>query len=789
MEREKLIQLVTAAQHGDTRALDTLFNQFYNDVYYFALKTVKDEELACDITQETFVEIINTINNLQEPAAFVKWMKQIAYHQCTRYFKKKKDVLVDEDEDGNTVFDILTEERAEFIPEEAIDQKDFRNTILAMLDELSEEQRAATLLYYYDELSVKQIAQIQEVSEGTVKSRLNYARKSLKSAVESYEKKNNIKLHSFAFLPFMLWLLKSTAEETAVAAAAAPGVAATVTAATGVTLTSTATTVATTTAVTTTAAAVGAEVVAKTVAIPLVTKVVAAATAGLIAIGGAGLAISNYLETTAHTHIWATAGCETPKICESCGAVDGEPLGHIWVEAACETPKRCERCEVTEGESLGHKWIEATCQVPKTCERCDVIEGEVLAHTYVDHYCSECGKGEFSEGLAYILVDGEYAVTGIGSCTDTEIVIPPTHQDIPVTTIRWNAFWNCSSIVSVIIPDGVTEIGGGAFGGCVNLRHIVIPDSVTAIGSMAFERCSSLVRIVIPNGVRNIGSQAFSICEKLEEVLLPSSLRRIEDMAFAHCPNLKEIQVDENNQYYCSDEYGVLFNKAKSELICAPGALSCSYTIPDGVISIAAYAFEYTDVTEVSIPASVTNIGDLSFAGCTELIGIRVDENNQYYSSDEYGVLYDKSKTILINAPGAMQGSYSVPNGVTSIGQFAFHMCALDEIVLPDGLLVIEEGAFWSSTNLRSVVIPAGVVSIGRNTFYNCSALTSVVIPPSVKTIDGGAFQDCRALASIMFEGTIEQWLAIEKEALWNHSILATEVICADGNVALEEVW
>lgn len=116
MEREELIRTVTAAQNGDSEALNTLFNTFYNDVYYFALKTVKDDDLACDITQETFVEIINTLGNLEEPVAFVTWMKKITYHQCTRYFKKKKDVLVDEDEDGNTIFDTLTEERAEFIP-------------------------------------------------------------------------------------------------------------------------------------------------------------------------------------------------------------------------------------------------------------------------------------------------------------------------------------------------------------------------------------------------------------------------------------------------------------------------------------------------------------------------------------------------------------------------------------------------------------------------------------------------------------------------------------------------
>ena len=92
MEKEKLVSLVTKAQQGDNNAMNELFNAFYNDLYYFALKTVKDEETALDVTQEAFVEIINTLSNLKEPAAFVTWAKQITYHQCTRYFKKKKEL-------------------------------------------------------------------------------------------------------------------------------------------------------------------------------------------------------------------------------------------------------------------------------------------------------------------------------------------------------------------------------------------------------------------------------------------------------------------------------------------------------------------------------------------------------------------------------------------------------------------------------------------------------------------------------------------------------------------------
>ena len=124
MEQEKLVSLVKGAQSGDAASFEELFEAFYNDVYYFALKTVKEEYLACDITQEAFIEIFNTIQNLKEPAAFAAWMRRITYHQCTRYFKKKKDVLMVEDEDGNTMFDSLADDDASAIPSEMLEKDD-----------------------------------------------------------------------------------------------------------------------------------------------------------------------------------------------------------------------------------------------------------------------------------------------------------------------------------------------------------------------------------------------------------------------------------------------------------------------------------------------------------------------------------------------------------------------------------------------------------------------------------------------------------------------------------------
>lgn len=206
MEKEKLINIVLSAQSGNSAALNDLFNAYYDDIYYFALKTIEDENLAYDITQESFIEIFKTLGKLNKPEAFLSWSKTIVFHQCTRYFKKNRDVIVDEYEDGGTIFDAVPEDNAEFIPGAALDQEDFKKTILAMIDKLSEEQRSAIMMYYFDESPIKQIAEIQGVSEGTVKSRLNYARNSIKASVKDYENKSGTQLYSFSFAPFVKWM-------------------------------------------------------------------------------------------------------------------------------------------------------------------------------------------------------------------------------------------------------------------------------------------------------------------------------------------------------------------------------------------------------------------------------------------------------------------------------------------------------------------------------------------------------------------------------------------------------
>ena len=566
MEREQLTTTVRAAQQGDEKALSLLFNTYYNDVYYFALKTLKDEDLACDITQETFVEIINTLQDLKEPAAFVTWIRQIAYHQCTRYFKKKKEVLVEEDEDGNTVFDTLEESREEFIPGEGVDKEDFRATILGLLDTLSEEQRSAVLMHYFHEMSVKDIADAQQVSEGTVKSRLNYARKSLKKSVEDYEKKHDVKLHCAGVLPLLLWLFASAGKEV-MPVAAAKTVAGGVAAATGVPValstgggvaTATATAAAAVTAASTTTtvtAAAGTGLIAKIAALPLTVKIISGIIAVALVIGGVGTAITlgDNLEKDGLLHNQnntSDQGSNVPSLQPNPEAICGNIV-----------PKGCkytmnDGTVLTEGEYM-----------PQNMQKFEYLTTPEYTYRYNGSgwQVRVIDQGKEQYGVLYSKVNGVPVVNLSYTFEDCENMTVAPQIPKEVTNLSFT-FRNCSSLIEApVIPDGVTELWG-TFDGCSSLTKApaipqgvtdmdytfrdcsslveapVIPDGVTELWA-TFEGCSSLTKApVIPKGVTNMNSTFWGCSSLVQAPVIPNGVTDLS-LTFAGCRSLTKAPV------------------------------------------------------------------------------------------------------------------------------------------------------------------------------------------------------------------------------------------------------
>ena len=393
--------------------------------------------------------------------------------------------------------------------------------------------------------------------------------------------------------------------------------------------------------------------------------------------------------------------------------------------------RECTVCHEKEQEivsATGHTFSEAWSKDDTyhwhaaTCGHTDEVSGKA-EHSWDDGICSVCGAPKPSEGLDYTLFgDGTaYSVTGIGTCTDTIIVIPSAYNGLPVTSIGNYAFEGRSSLTSITIPDSVTSIGIYAFEGCTSLTSINIPDGVTSIGLSAFYGCSSLTSITIPDSVTSIGYTAFYGCSSLESVTIGNGVTSIGNYVFQNCTSLTSIIIPDSVTFIGNDVFKGC-SSIKSVYITDIAAwCNISFTtIESNPLYYSANLYLNGElVTELIIPDGVTSIGRYTFYGCTSLTSI------------------------------------TIPDGVTSIGSYAFYGCAsLESVTIGKGVTSIGYSAFNGCTSLTSVTIPDSVTSIGSYAFGNCSSLTSINIPDSVTSIGSYAFINCYSLTSATFENT-----------------------------------
>lgn len=350
-------------------------------------------------------------------------------------------------------------------------------------------------------------------------------------------------------------------------------------------------------------------------------------------------------------------------------------------------------------------------------------------------------EGKSSTGLELTLNTDQasYTVSGIGTCADTDIVIPDTYDGLPVTDIGSGAFLFCESLSSITIPDCVTTIGDMAFYSCDSLANITIPDSVTSIGEDAFGCCTNLTSASVGKNVISIGEGAFSSCYSLEE-----------------------ITVGEGNIAYCS-ENGILYSKDMTVLVCYPaGKEGTVFAVPDRVITIENCAFQGSDLVSIMLPHSVTSIGKSAFDHNSELTEITVDEGNTAYSC-ENGILYSKDMATLVCYPaGKEETAFAVPDCVTTIGDRAFYSSGLSSITIPSTVVSIGDHAFAFCDNLTTIIIPDGVVSISDYAFSHCDNLATIIIPDSVLHIAANAFNDCDHLTICGQKGSYAEQYARE---------------------------
>ena len=211
-EKDDLKEVIEKAIAGEEGALEKIYNLTYVQGFAIALQMVKNEQDAMDVMQDAYISAFRNLDQIHNPERLKSWFNCIVANKCKNWLKKKKPQLfsdISTGDDDREFEDTIADEDLTFSPEDSVDYAETKRLMKEILDGLPEDQKLCVLMYYYEELSVADIADALGCSAGTVKSRLNYARKKIRNDVEELER-NGTKLYSVAPLPFILWMLRES---------------------------------------------------------------------------------------------------------------------------------------------------------------------------------------------------------------------------------------------------------------------------------------------------------------------------------------------------------------------------------------------------------------------------------------------------------------------------------------------------------------------------------------------------------------------------------------------------
>lgn len=329
-----------------------------------------------------------------------------------------------------------------------------------------------------------------------------------------------------------------------------------------------------------------------------------------------------------------------------------------------------------------------------------------------------------------------YAVSGssitITDCDESVTLaeIPAEIDGLPVVAIADSAFDGCKKLTSVIIPDGITEIGNYAFKNCISLSAVTLPESVTILRYSVFYGCTGLSSVKLPASLSSVGNYMFYGCKGLSAVSIPNSVRDIGAYAFYGCTGLRGIG------------FGSGLRSVGERAFAGCTAVE-SVTLPSGSTKVGAWAFAgCTSLESIVLADTVTEIGKYAFEGCTAISSVKLPES------------------LLIIGESAFRetsvSSVTLPDSVTSLGAYAFYGCtSLGSFTAGKGLTAIGDYTFFGCTTLGTVNLGENVTKIGASAFRGCTVLREIELPTSATVLGEYAFCGCSNLAGISF-GSIE---------------------------------